>query len=46
MEYNLQKIIKHIALCTDFTILEVKVSIIFSGTWGFPARRDGRYILK
>jgi hypothetical protein len=26
----------------DFKMLEVNVPIIFSGTWGFPARRDGR----
>jgi hypothetical protein len=28
---------------TDFKILEVKVPVIFSGTKGFPPRRDGRY---
>ena len=28
---------------TDFKMLEVKVPIIFSGTKGFPLRRDGRY---
>jgi hypothetical protein len=32
-----------IKVCTDFKILEVKVPIIFSGTQGFPLRRDGRY---
>jgi hypothetical protein len=26
----------------DFKMLKVKVPIIFSGTQGFPARRDGR----
>jgi hypothetical protein len=26
-------------------VLKVKVPIIFSGTEGFPARRDGRYAL-
>jgi hypothetical protein len=30
-------------VCTDFKMLKVKVSIIFFGTQGFPARRDGRY---
>ena len=29
---------------TDFKILEVKVPIKFSGTQGFPLRRDGRYV--
>ena len=27
----------------DFKMLKVKVPIIFSGTQGFLARRDGRY---
>lgn len=30
-------------VCIDFKMLEVKVPIIFSGTQGFPARRDRRY---
>ncbi len=30
---------------TDFKILEVKVPVIFSGTEGFPLRRDGRYTM-
>ena len=30
-------------VCTDFKMLEVKVPISFSGTQGFPARRDRRY---
>ncbi len=30
-------------MCIDFKILEVKVPIIFSGTKGFPLRRDGHY---
>jgi hypothetical protein len=33
-------------VCTNFKILKVKVPIIFSGTQGFPARRDRRYIDK
>jgi hypothetical protein len=41
-EYNLLKIIKDIEVCIDFKILKVKVPINFSGTQGFPARRDGR----
>jgi hypothetical protein len=27
----------------NFKILKVEVFIIFSGTWGFPVYRDGRY---
>jgi len=27
----------------DFKIFKVKVLMIFSGTQGFPARKDGRY---
>ena len=30
-------------MCTDFKMLQVKVPIIFFGTQGFSARRDGRY---
>jgi hypothetical protein len=30
-------------MCTDFKMFKVKVPINFSGTQGFPARRDGRY---
>jgi hypothetical protein len=33
-------------VCMDFKMLKVKVPIIFSGTQGFPARRDGRYSLE
>ncbi len=32
---NLKKNIKDIKICTDFTMLEVKVLIIFSGTEDF-----------
>jgi hypothetical protein len=42
MEYNLQKIIRDIEVCIDFKILKVKVPIVFFGTQGFSARRDGR----
>ena len=42
-EYNLQKIIRDIALCVNFEILEFNVPVIFSGTEGFSARRDARY---
>jgi hypothetical protein len=31
-------------VCIDFKMLKVKVPIIFSGTQGFPACRDGRYM--
>jgi hypothetical protein len=41
-EYNLLKIIGDIEVCTDFKMLKVKVPIIFFGTQGFSARRDGR----
>jgi hypothetical protein len=44
MEHNSSKIIGDIKVCTDFKMLKVKVSIIFFGTQGFSARRDGRYI--
>ena len=30
-------------MCKDFKILKVKVLILFSGTQGFPARRNKRY---
>ena len=43
IESNLKENIRDIKVCTYFTILKVKVPIIFSGTEGFPARRDGRY---
>jgi hypothetical protein len=36
--------IGYIKVCTDFKILEVKVPIVFFGTQGFSARRDGRYL--
>jgi hypothetical protein len=41
-EYNLKENIGDIEVCTDCKMLEVKVPIIFSDTWGFPLRRDGR----
>ena len=44
-EHNLLKIIGDIEVCTDFKMLKVKVPIIFFGTQGFSARRDGRYKL-
>jgi hypothetical protein len=42
-EYNLSENIEEIKVCAGFKMLKVKVLIIFSGTQGFPARRDGRY---
>jgi len=30
-------------MCRVFDMSKVKVPIIFSGTEGFPPRRDGRY---
>jgi hypothetical protein len=44
-EYNLGKIIGDIKVCIYFKIFKVKVPINFSGTQGFPARRDKRYVL-
>jgi hypothetical protein len=44
IEHNFQDILRDIGLCIDFEIPEVKVPVIFSGTQGFPVRRDGRYI--
>lgn len=43
IEYKSQHIIRSIEVCIDFKIFKVKVPIIFSGTQGFPARRDRRY---
>lgn len=31
-------------MCIEFLILEVNVPVKFSGTGGFPLRRDGRYL--
>jgi hypothetical protein len=43
-EHNFLKFIGDIEVCTDSKILQIKVPnvIIFVGTEGFPARRDGR----
>jgi hypothetical protein len=43
MEHDLYKNIENIYVCIDFEMLKVKVPIIFFGTQGFPARRDGHY---
>ena len=32
-------------MCRDFDMFEVKVPIVFFGTQGFSAHRDGRYII-
>jgi hypothetical protein len=42
IEHSLKENIGDVKVRTDFNMLEVKVPIIFSGTWGFPLRRDGR----
>ena len=34
--------LEDINVCTEFELFEVKVPIIFLGTVGFSARRDGR----
>jgi len=33
-------------VCIDFKMLEVKAPVVFSGTWGFPPRRDERLGLR
>lgn len=33
-------------VCTEFRLLDVKVSIVFLATVGFSPSRDGRYILQ
>ncbi len=43
---DLYSLMVNINLRTDFELLEVKVSLIFLGTVGFSARRDGRYSTK
>ena len=43
MEYDLYKNIRYANVCTEFEMLEVKVPIVFFGTQGFSAHRDGRY---
>ena len=37
------KIMVTIDMCTDFELLEVKVSINFLGMEGFSPRKEGRY---
>ena len=44
MEHNLLNIIIDIRVCTGFKTLKVKVPIIFFGTQGFSAHRDGPFI--
>ena len=43
LEPGLYKNIRVIEACTDFEMIEVKVSIIFSCVVGFPPHREGRY---
>jgi len=43
-EHDLYKNIGDIYMCADFERVKVKVPIIFFGTEGFSARRDGRYL--
>jgi len=40
-EHKLCKDIEDVDVCIRFEVLKVEVLIIFSGTQGFPARRDG-----
>lgn len=42
LEPGLYKIMRDIKACTDFEMIEVKVSTIFSCTVGFPPYREGR----
>ena len=44
MEHDFYTNIRAIDVCTEFDMFEVKVPIIFFGTPGFSARRDGRYL--
>ena len=39
---DLYRIIVNINVCTDLSCLKVKVPLIFLGTVGFSALRDGR----
>jgi hypothetical protein len=41
-EYDLYKIIRTLDVCIEFELLKAKVPVIFLGTVGFSARRDGR----
>ena len=43
-EYDLCKILGCIDMGRVFDVSKVKVPLIFSGTEGFPARRDARYL--
>ena len=42
MEHGLCRSTVNVDVYTEFEPLEVKVPLIFSGTVGFPRRRDGR----
>jgi hypothetical protein len=42
-EYDLYKIIRTLDVCIEFELLKAKVPVIFLGTVGFSARRDGLY---
>lgn len=42
MEYDLYTIIGGANVYTDFAMLKFKLTIIFLGTVGFSAHRDGR----
>lgn len=42
MEHKLRKFTGDTKVCREFTMFEIKVPIIFFGTQGFSARRDGR----
>jgi hypothetical protein len=45
IKHDLYKNIGDIYVYIDFEMLKVKVPIIFFGTEGFSARRDGRYMI-
>jgi len=42
IEYDFQNSIEIVSVYIVFFKLKVKVPVIFSGTEGFPARRDAR----
>ena len=46
IKYGLYKNRRYADMCIESDILKVKVPIIFFGTQGFSARRDGRYYLR
>ena len=44
-EYDLCKNLGDVDMCRAFDMSKVEVPVKFSGTQGFPSRRDARYAL-